>query len=95
MTLLENSQHWGNKGSFQGLYSERDMDSCKTEKEGKTARKHSDSPTSTNLDVVVVFSSSKSNRWRDGKFQANFLQGMTMIISYIAVSCHFIDQEIS
>ena len=48
--------------SFQGLYSERVMDTCKTDKEGKTARKHSDSPTPTNLDVVVVFSSSKSNR---------------------------------
>ena len=33
--------------------------------------------------------------WRNGKFQANFLQGMTLIISYIAVNYHFIAQEIS
>ena len=33
--------------------------------------------------------------WRNGKFQANFLQGMTLIINYIVVNYHFIAQEIS
>ena len=50
------------------MYSERDMDACKREKEGKIARKHSDSPTPTNLDVVVVCSLSKSNpKYRKGQ----------------------------
>ena len=49
------------------MYSERDMDTCKRVKEGKIARKHSDSPTPTNLDVFVVFSSSKTNpKYRKG-----------------------------
>ena len=32
--------------------------------------------------------------WRNGKFQANFFQDMTLIISFIAVSYYFIAQEI-
>ena len=50
---------------------------------------------SHHLNPIVSTEKDSDYAWRNGKFQANFLQGMTMIISYIAVGYHFIDQEIS
>ena len=47
------------------------------------------------LNPILSTEKDREYVWRNGKFQANFLQGMTLIIGYIAVNYHFIAQEIS
>ena len=49
---------------------------------------------SYHLNPILITEKDSEYAWRNGKFQANFLQGMTLIIGYIAVNYHFVAQEV-